>query len=354
MSESYDALLVVSFGGPDGPDDVLPFLENVLRGRNVPRERMLEVAEHYYHFGGRSPINEQNRQLIAAIERDFTQNGPQLPVYWGNRNWHPLLPDTLRKMAADGVRGALAFVTSPYSSYSSCRQYREDVIRAQQQVGASAPQVDKLRAFFNHPGFIEPMIERTREALQQIPPQRRDHALLVFSAHSIPLPMSQASRYEEQLRESCGLVADGLDDSLSRWERAVREASRVRLPWHLVYQSRSGSPGQPWLEPDIGDFIEQQHAHTALKDVVVVPIGFISDHMEVVYDLDTELAQRCQRLGINKVRAATVGTHPRFVQMIRELVVERMSDAPQRLSLGRLGPGHDVCPEDCCRYSPTR
>jgi protoporphyrin/coproporphyrin ferrochelatase len=341
----YDALLVVSFGGPDGPDDVLPFLENVLRGRNVPHERMLEVAEHYHHFGGRSPINGQNRQLIAAIERELADNGPPLRVYWGNRNWHPLLPDTLRNMAVDGVRRALAFVTSPYSSYSSCRQYREDIIRAQQQVGPSAPQVDKLRAFFNHPGFIEPMIEHTEAAFRQIPRQRRDDAMLVFSAHSIPMAMAQASQYEEQLQESCRLVVDGLLDSLSISERA-----KVKDRWHLVYQSRSGSPRQPWLEPDIGDFIEQQQGHSKFKDVIVVPIGFISDHMEVLYDLDTELAQRCERLDINIVRAATVGTHPRFVKMVRELIVERTSDAPQRLSLGSLGPSHDVCSEDCCRF----
>jgi ferrochelatase len=351
MSVPYDALLIVSFGGPDGPEDVLPFLENVTSGRNVPRERMLEVAEHYYHFGGRSPINEQNRQLIAAIERELAENGPPLRVYWGNRNWHPLLPDTLRKMAEDGVRRALAFVTSPYSSYSSCRQYREDIIRAQQQVGPSAPKVDKLRAFFNHPGFIEPMIERTQAAIRQIPSQRRDEALLVFSAHSIPVAMAQASQYEEQLQESCRLVADGLHDTLSLWERVAREASRVRVPWHLVYQSRSGSPLQPWLGPDVGDFIEEQHDKSPIRDVIVMPIGFISDHIEVLYDLDTELARRCEGLGINMVRAATVGTHPRFVRMIRELVVERISEAPHKLSLGRLGPSHDICPDDCCLYA---
>jgi ferrochelatase len=356
----YDALLVVSFGGPDGPDDVLPFLENVLRGRNVPRERMLEVAEHYHHFGGRSPINEQNRQLVYAIERELSENGPPLRVYWGNRNWHPLLPDTLRRMAEDGVQRALAFITSPFSSYSSCRQYREDIARAQQAVGASAPQVDKLRAFFNHPGFIEPMIEQTEAALWQIPPQRKGDALLLFSAHSISLAMAQASQYEEQLQESCRLVAEGINELIFRRARDNNSPLGGRVgegvPWHLVYQSRSGSPHQPWLGPDIGDFLEEQHAGSDLKDVVVVPIGFISDHMEVVYDLDTELAQRCQRLGLNMVRAATVGTHPRFVRMIRELVVERISNVPQRESLGRLGPSHDVCPDDCCRPnspSPT-
>jgi ferrochelatase len=345
MSAPYDALLVVSFGGPDGPEDVLPFLENVVRGRDVPRGRLLEVAEHYCHFGGRSPINEQNRQLIAALKLELAEHGPPLRLYWGNRNWHPLLPETLRQMAADGVQRALAFVTSPYSSYSSCRQYLEDIQRAQRQVAPAAPQVDKLRAFFNHPGFIEPMIASTEAALRKIPPHRRPEALLIFSAHSIPQAMAKVSRYEEQLHESCRLVVDGLQDSLSLWPRAG-----VRDRWHLVYQSQSGSPRQPWLEPDIGVFIEQQHGHSALKDVVVVPIGFISDHMEVLYDLDTELAERCERLGINMVRAATVGTHPRFVRMVRELVLERMSDAAHKLSMGCLGPSHDVCADDCCRY----
>ncbi|MEX0613203.1 MAG: ferrochelatase [Pirellulales bacterium] len=335
----YDALLVVSFGGPDGPADVLPFLENVLRGRNVPRASVLEVAEHYYHFGGRSPINDQNRQLIAAIEQEMSAHGLPLPIYWGNRNWHPLLADTLRKMAADGVRRALAFVTSAFSSYSGCRQYREDIARAQQQVGSSAPQIDKLRAFFNHPGFIEPMIERTSTALEQIPSERRDRALLIFTAHSIPLAMAAGCRYEEQLREACRLVSKGVG----------------RGEWRLVYQSRSGPPQQPWLEPDIGDFLVATHGSArTVQDVVVVPIGFISDHMEVLYDLDTEVRQLCDRLGINMVRAATVGTHPRFVQMIRELIEERMADAPNRLALGVLGPSHDVCPDDCCLYEPRR
>src|SRR5262245_42234605 len=198
MTTSYDALLIVSFGGPDGPDDVFPFLENVLRGRNVPRERMLEVAEHYYHFGGRSPINDQNRQLIAAIERELAERGPHMPVYWGNRNWHPLLPDTLQQMASNGVRRALAFVTSAFSSYSGCRQYREDIARAQQATGANEMQIDKLRVFFNHPGFIEPMIERTQAALDQIPADRRKAAMLIFTAHSIPQEMADNCRYEVQ------------------------------------------------------------------------------------------------------------------------------------------------------------
>jgi ferrochelatase len=339
MAQSYDALLIVSFGGPDDPDDVLPFLENVTRGRSVPRERLLEVAEHYYHFGGRSPINDQNRQLVAAIDRELNDYGPPLKVYWGNRNWHPLLTDTLRLMAADGVRRALAFVTSAFSSYSGCRQYREDIARAQQEVGAIAPHVDKLRVYFNHPGFIEPMIENTRAALERIPAERRDDAPLVFTAHSIPVAMAAGCQYEEQLRESSRLVAEGVG----------------RGDWHLAYQSRSGPPQQPWLEPDIGDFLKSvQGSGFRVQDVVAVPIGFISDHMEVVYDLDTEAKQLCERLGINMVRAATVGTHPRFVRMIRELIEERTGDSPQRLALGAIGPSHDVCPDDCCLYETRR
>lgn len=338
MSQPYDALLIVSFGGPDGPDDVLPFLENVLRGRNVPRERMLEVAEHYYEFGGRSPINDQNRALIAALEQELAAHGPQLPIYWGNRNWHPLLADTLRQMSSDGVRRALAFITSAYSSYSGCRQYRENIADAQAEVGPAAPEVAKLRVFFNHPGFIKPMIENVRAAFDKIPADRRNVAELIFTAHSIPQAMAANCRYEEQLREASRLVADGLG----------------RDNWTLVYQSRSGPPQQPWLEPDVGDFIEARHQQSPIRDVVIVPIGFISDHLEVLFDLDTEVRHQCDRLGINMVRAATVGTHPRFVRMIRELIEERMSDSPQRLALGTLGPSHDVCANDCCLYVPNR
>lgn len=337
LPPKYDALLVVSFGGPDGPDDVIPFLENVLRGRNVPRERMLEVAEHYYHFGGKSPINDQNRALISALEKELAANGPQLPVYWGNRNWHPLLADTLQQMARDGVKRALAFVTSAFSSYSGCRQYREDIARAQQAVGVSAPSIDKLRVFFNHPGYIEPMIGKTQAALAEIPADRRGDALLLFTAHSIPQGMADGCKYEVQLQDVCSLVAQGAGHA----------------PWHLVYQSRSGPPQQPWLEPDVGDFVRECHAATPIRDVVVVPIGFISDHLEVLFDLDTEAHDLCESLGINMVRAATVGTHPRFIQMIRELIEERLSATPNRLALGTLGPKEDVCPEDCCVYQPA-
>jgi protoporphyrin/coproporphyrin ferrochelatase len=328
---AYDSVLVVSFGGPEGPDDVLPFLENVLRGRNVPRERMLEVAEHYQHFGGVSPINSQNRALITALEAELAKHGPQLPIYFGNRNWHPLLPDTLRQMQADGRKRAIAFFTSAFSSYSGCRQYRENVAAAQQIVGEEASVVEKLRAFFNHPGFIEPMIDRVRDSLNQIPAARRTAAHLIFTAHSIPQGMANGCRYETQFKEASKLVAAG-----------------VNVPnWHIAYQSRSGPPTQPWLGPDIGDAIRELRSQ-GVQDIVVVPIGFISDHMEVLYDLDTEAMQLAGELGINMVRAPTVGTHPRFVSMIRELIVERMTEANTRPALGNLGPSHDVCPVDCC------
>ena len=326
-----DAILLVSFGGPDRPDEVIPFLENVLRGRNVPRERMLEVAEHYRHFGGRSPINDQNRALLAALRKVLAAEGPDLPVYWGNRNWHPLLPETLRQMTMDGVRRAFAFVTSAYSSYSGCRQYLEDLARARAAVGPGAPEVLKLRVFYNHPGFIEPVAERVRAALQAIAPERREAAALAFTAHSVPVAMAETSRYVQQVEEACRLVAERLSIP----------------PYRLVYQSRSGSPGQPWLGPDVLEYLRELAASGSARDVVLAPIGFISGHMEVVYDLDTEARQLCDRLGLNMVRAETVGADPRFAAMIRELVLERVGDAPRR-ALGEFGPSPDVCAEDCC------
>jgi ferrochelatase len=298
---------------------------------------MLAVAEHYYQFNGISPINAQNRALIAALEQELAAHGPSLPIYWGNRNWHPLLADALQRMRDDGVRRALAFFTSVFSSYSGCRQYRENVAEAQAEVGAGAPQIDKLRVFYNHPGFIEPMVDRVREALARIPAERQAAAQLCFTAHSIPNSMAETSAYVAQLEESCRLVTEGLG----------------RDQWRLVYQSRSGPPTQPWLEPDVLDYLRQlKQQHT--RDVVVVPIGFISDHMEVLFDLDTEAQQVAAELDLNLVRAGTVGTHPRFITMIRELIVERMSDNPVRLALGSMGPGHDVCPLDCCVYTPRR
>jgi len=314
----------------------MPFLENVLRGRNVPHERMLEVAEHYYRFGGRSPINDQNRALLAALRKVLAAGDPDLAVYWGNRNWHPLLADTLRQMKADGVRRAFAFVTSAYSSYSGCRQYLEDIARARAAAGYGALEVLKLRAFYNHPAFIETMADRLRTALERIPPERRATAALAFTAHSVPVAMAETSRYVQQVEEACRLVAERLDNP----------------PYRLVYQSRSGAPGQPWLGPDVLEYLRELAAAGAWRDVVLAPIGFISDHMEVVYDLDTEARQLCEQLGLDLVRAETVGADPRFAAMIRELVLERMGEAPRR-ALGEFGPSHDVCAEDCCP-APTR
>src|SRR3990172_830062 len=331
MTDTWDALLVVSFGGPEGMADVMPFLENVVRGRNVPPERLRAVASHYAHFGGVSPINAQSRALAAAVREELLRHGAGLPVYWGNRNWHPYLADTMRTMAAGGVRSALAFVTSAFSSYSGCRQYLDDIAQARAEVGEGAPHVDKLRAFYNHPGFVEPEVELAAAALERIPPGRREAARLVFTAHSIPRAMAAECEYEEQLGETARLVAEGLG----------------RRDWRLVYQSRSGPPGVPWLEPDIVDHLHALAAEGG-RDVVVAPIGFLSAHIEVLYDLDFEAKGRAVALGLNLVRAATVGTHPRFVTMIRELVEERLGRTP-RLSTGRRGPAPDTCPEECCR-----
>jgi protoporphyrin/coproporphyrin ferrochelatase len=334
---NYDAILVLSFGGPESKEEVIPFLENVLRGRNVPRERMLAVAEHYYHFEGKSPINQQTRDLITALESELEKNGPKLPIYWGNRNWHPLLTDTLRKMKDDGIRRAVAFVTSAYSSYSGCRQYREDIARAQNEVGLGAPQVDKLRAFFNHPGFIEATVERVGDALREIPAAARQNVPIVYTAHSIPMSMANTSDYVMQLQEVRRLVSG-----------ALGQTNDV-----LVYQSRSGAPGQPWLEPDILDYLREVKANRLASAVVIAPIGFISDHLEVVYDLDVEAQQLCDALGLPMTRAKTVGVHPKFIGMIRELIRERMNPQLERRALGSLGARIDVCTEGCCP-APTQ
>lgn len=302
MKSDVDALIVVSFGGPEKPEDVMPFLKNVTRGRGVPHERLLEVAEHYHHFGGRSPINDQNRALIAAL-RERTS----LPVYWGNRNWHPFLADTLRQMRADGIARASAFITSAFGSYSGCRQYLDDIARASAEVGSGAPEIIPMPLFHMHSGFVDPMIGNVRQALDQFTAVPH----VAFTAHSIPVSMANSSPYVSQLKETCSAIAAVLD----------------LKDWKLVYQSRSGSPTQPWLEPDILDHIRSLNT----TDLIIVPIGFLSDHMEVLYDLDTEAAELCQELGIRMVRAATVGSHPRLVQMI----------------LDQIGVARN-CSPDCC------
>jgi ferrochelatase len=307
MSNPYDAFLLVSFGGPEKHEDVIPFLENVLRGKNVPRQRMLEVAEHYYHFDGMSPINDQCRALIAALRSEL-----HLPIYWGNRNWAPMLADTVATMRDDGVQRALALVTSAFGSYSGCRQYREDIERARAAVGEGAPVIDKLPPFWNHPGFVETVVVRVREALEKLP-----GAAVVYTAHSVPVSMAQSSPYEQQLRDVCAMVN-----------------AELGLPNPvLVFQSRSGPPSQPWLEPDVGKYIRETEA----KKLIVVPVGFLSDHMEVLFDLDTEAKQLAAERGIEFLRAPTVGTHPRFIQGIRQMVHEAMEK----------GPAY-TCPPDCC------
>ena len=314
----YDAFLLISFGGPEKHEDVIPFLENVLRGRNVPRERLLEVAEHYYHFDGRSPINRQCEDLLAVLRTEFASHGLAIPIYWGNRNWHPFLNATVEQMRDDGVKHALALATSAYGSYSGCRQYREDLDRACTAI-PGAPVIDKIRPFSAHPGFIAATAARAREALDKLP-----GADVVYTAHSVPLSMSQSSPYEQQLRAACASV-----QSLS--------GAGTGTPT-LVFQSRSGPPGQPWLEPDIGDYIRA----TVSKRLIVVPIGFLSDHMEVLYDLDTEAADIARERGIEFERAGTVGTHPAFVSAIREMVQAAIA-----------GEGSTPCPPDCCK-APQR
>ncbi len=327
----YDAILIVSFGGPERTEDVLPFLENVTRGRSVPRQRLLEVADHYYAFGGRSPINEHVRALIAALRTDLDFHGVRLPIYWGNRNWHPMLRDTLRNMCDDGITHALAFVTSAYSSYSSCRQYLEDIAAAQADVGQDAPRIDKLRAFYNHPRFIEASADRVREAFSRFEANERNTVRFVVSAHSIPCPMAQTSGYEMQLRETARLVADAVGFQ----------------NWDLVFQSRSGPPAQAWLGPDVLDHLKTLHQQ-GVQNVLIAPLGFLSDHLEVLYDLDIEARRVATELGMKLVRAATVGTHPAFVEMIRLLICERLFPNESKLAIGGFGPSHDFCALDCC------
>lgn len=331
----YDAFVLLSFGGPEKPDDVMPFLRNVVRGRGVPDERLTEVAEHYMHFGGVSPINQQCRDLLDAVRAEFGAHGIDLPTYWGNRNWHPMLEDTVARMRDDGVTHALGFATSAYGGYSSCKQYWEDIARARAKVGPGAPVISKLRQFWDHPGFVGPNIEAVRAALATLDASRRATTRLVFTAHSIPVTMARTAgptggRYNAQLEETA---------------RLVHASAAADLPWDLVWQSRSGPPQVPWLEPDINDHLEAL-AKDGVTDVVVSPIGFVSDHLEVLWDLDNEAAETAQRLGLGYARAATPNTHPDFVAMIRRLVQERTDGVPAE-RLGTLAVW-DVCPEICC------
>ncbi|MET9696965.1 ferrochelatase [Streptomyces sp. NPDC006529] len=352
----YDALLLLSFGGPEGPDDVVPFLENVTRGRGIPRERLKEVGKHYFGFGGVSPINGQNRELLGALREDFAGHGVDLPVYWGNRNWAPYLDDVLREMAADGRRRIAVLATSAYASYSGCRQYRENLADALAKVeadGLQRPRVDKLRHYFNHPGFVEPMIDGVLAALASLPEETRAGAHLAFTTHSIPTAAADASGPVEdhtEHGEGGAYVKQHLDVARVIAD-AVRERTGVERPWQLVYQSRSGAPHTPWLEPDVCDHLEALHAAGA-PAAVMVPIGFVSDHMEVLYDLDTEATAKAAELGLPVARSATVGADPRFAAAVRELLLERAAaergEPVERCALGLLGPSHDLCAVGCC------
>ena len=327
----FDALIVVAFGGPEGFADVLPFLENVTRGRNVPRERLEAVARHYDRFGGVSPINKQNRALIAALQTALRDRDVELPIYFGNRNWHPLLGDTMREMAAEGVERALALFTTPYSSYSSCRQYRENIYDAQLACGEAAPDLLRIRAFYNHPGFIRASATLLEDALAQLPAARRGSASVLFTAHSIPVAMAESCRYTAQLEEAARLVAGQVGHE--RFE--------------LVYQSRSGAHDVPWLEPDVCERIQSLAADGA-TDIVLSPIGFLSDHIEVLFDLDVEARQLTVELGVTFHRAKSVGTHPAFVAGLADLVLERLMPGRERAALGTHGPSSDSCGPTCC------
>ncbi len=361
VTAPYDALLVVSFGGPEKPEDVVPFLENVTRGRDIPRERLEEVGEHYFLFGGRSPINDLNRAFVAAVEEDFKGAGLSLPVYWGNRNWDPYLTDALRAMRKDGVTRALCLVTSAYSSYSGCRQYREDLAAAVADTGEGAPRLDRIRHYFNHPGFIEPMVDSTLAALAELPAGLRNDARILYVTHSVPASMNDASgrggpaSQTGSPRSGGAYVAQHLSVGAEVTER-VRQQTGHRFVSELVYCSRSGPPHVPWLEPDVGDRIDEL-AKEGVPAVAVVPIGFVSDHMEVVYDLDTEARAVADAAGVAFARAATAGLDPRFVAMVRSLVLERAATerarqaggtVPDREAIGSLEASWDVCPPGCC------
>ncbi len=338
---AYDAVLLLGFGGPEGQDDVIPFLRNVTAGRGIPDERLEEVAHHYRHFGGVSPINDHNRELKAALDAELAARGLDLPVYWGNRNWMPYVSDALQAAHADGRTRLLAIATSAYSSYSSCRQYREDLADAVEATGlAGLVEIDKVRQFFDHPGFVAPFAEGVAAGLQRLHADgfADDEIEILFSTHSIP--NSDADR-------------SGPGGAYVAQHTAVAEAIVARLgtacAWQLVYQSRSGPPQVPWLEPDINDAMQELPA-AGRKAVLIVPLGFVSDHMEVLWDLDTEALETAQELGLTAIRTPTPGTHPAYVAGLVDLVAERLAGtAPEdRPHETALGPWYDVCRPGCC------
>lgn len=350
---AYDAILLAGFGGPEGQDDVIPFLRNVTRGRGIPDERLEEVAHHYRHFGGVSPINDQNRELKAALDAELARRGIDLPVYWGNRNWDPYLADALQAAYDDGHRTLLTIATSAYSSFSSCRQYREDIAIALETTGLEGQvTVDKVRQYFDHPGFVEPFVEGVVAGVRELLAQVEDAAAikLLFSTHSIPSTDAERSGPRDRDFGDGGAYAA---QHLAVSELVATEAARVlgveRLGWELVYQSRSGPPTQPWLEPDVNDRIAELPAE-GIRAVAVVPVGFLSDHMEVLWDLDTEAKESAAEAGLAFVRVPTPGSHRRFVEGLVDLVLERRDGTPAsaRPALTGLGPWFDVCRPGCC------
>jgi ferrochelatase len=349
---AYDAILLAGFGGPEGQDDVIPFLRNVTRGRGIPEERLEEVAHHYRHFGGVSPINDQNRELKAALEAELASRNIDLPVLWGNRNWDPYLRDVLIEAGERGFSKVLAIATSAYSSYSSCRQYREDFAGALAETGLeSAIQIDKVRQFFDHPGFVTPFIEGVRQALDEV--RERVPGIdpateieLLFTTHSIPSVDAEKSGPADRGFGAGGAYAA---QHLAVAEVVVHESGADQVPWRLVYQSRSGPPSMPWLEPDINDAIDELPA-AGIRAVIIVPIGFVSDHMEVLWDLDNEAMETSERNGLVAVRVPTPGVHHAYVSGLVDLVLERRDGIPvgERPAVTPLGPWYDVCRPGCC------
>ncbi|NEN05545.1 ferrochelatase [Diaminobutyricibacter tongyongensis] len=349
---AYDAILLAGFGGPEGQDDVIPFLRNVTRGRGIPEERLEEVAHHYRHFGGVSPINDQNRELKAALEAELASRGIDLPVLWGNRNWDPYLRDALTEANERGLSKLLAIATSAYSSYSSCRQYREDFALALQETGLQGTvQIDKVRQFFDHPGFVTPFVEGVRRALDEVRERvpgidPATEVELLFTTHSIPSVDAEKSGPSDRGFGAGGAYAA---QHLAVAEVVVHEAGAGQVPWRLVYQSRSGPPSMPWLEPDINDAIAELPA-AGIRAVIIVPIGFVSDHMEVLWDLDNEAMETSEQNGLVAVRVPTPGVHHAYVSGLVDLVLERRDGVPveDRPAMTELGPWYDVCRPGCC------
>ncbi|MBW4031154.1 MAG: ferrochelatase [Acidobacteria bacterium] len=345
---AYDAIVLAGFGGPEGQDDVIPFLRNVTRGRGIPDERLEEVAHHYRHFGGISPINEQNRVLKAALETELASRGIDLPVLWGNRNWDPYLRDALTEADQRGFTKLIGLATSAYSSYSSCRQYREDFAMALEQTGLGEKlQIDKVRQFFDHPGFVEPFVDGLRTAIAELVERgvAEGAIRILFSTHSIPSSDAERSGPPARTFDAGGAYAT---QHRAVAEVVMREAG-TDIPWQLVYQSRSGPPTQPWLEPDVNDVI-RGFASEGVEAVVIVPLGFVSDHMEVLWDLDTEATETAEEHGMIAVRTPTPGTHPAYVRGLVDLVLERVNGTPaaERPAKTELGPWYDVCRPGCC------